>query len=496
MGGGVTEYGGRPRLYRGILAGAALYAAMLWLAGFWTTKPHIGEYLYNYYFLGLVDGSLTVPAQIAGLEGFYDAEGRAFLYHGVGPLITRALAWPFIDLTAVDLRVPTIWFFATLGSAAFHSTALSFLDRRWPESGARGLDALIWLMVWVLAPGFVLAANGAFFHEPVSFAFAMAGVGLFCTWRLVESEFRGWPWLIGLAVAGALALHGRPHVAVGLYLVAVVAAPAILWRLRARAVLPIGFAMAILLVSGLAYLQLNALKFGSATEISGTVSDAGARTVYGFLYWGWEPPDHPRFVSQKTHGDFLAARILPNLYLYGISMGGEGSVGLYRRLTADLGHIRIEPPVLGFALIWLPWCILSLAAAVRRGSPRPFLWLGLLASLPPALVMLSYTTVTMRYRAEIWPVLFILGIVGLAGLLERARGDGAMLVRMVRSLWIGAVAALSVSLLNVYVYHDVLNWEWGTAMRSYEDCARMVSEHPGLGPDRVASVCVLDASGS
>jgi hypothetical protein len=53
-----------------------------------------------------------------------------------------------------------------------------------------------------------------------------------------------------------------------------------------------------------------------------------------------------------------------------------------------------------------------------------------------------------------------------------------------------------VSLLNVYVYHDVLNWEWGTAMRAYEDCARMVSELPRLGPDKVASVCVLDAPGS
>ena len=110
--------------------------------------------------------------------------------------------------------------------------------------------------------------------------------------------------------------------------------------------------------------------------------------------------------------------------------------------------------------------------------------------------MLSYTTVTMRYRIEVWPVLFVLGIIALRGVLERMRDDAEAVTRTFRSLWIASVAALGVSLLNVYVYLDVLNWDWGTAMRSYADCARMVTEHPGLGPDKVASVCVLDAPGS
>ena len=483
----------RSGLPPGIVLGALLYAGMLWLAGVWTTGPHIGGFLYNYYYLGLVDGSLSVPAQIAGLEGFYDAEGRAYMYHGVGPLITRALAWPFVDLTAVDLRVPTIWLFATLGSAAFYAAALSFTQGVRPDG--RGPGLLIWLMVWGLAPGFILAANGSFYHEPMAFAFAMAGAGVLCLWRLVESDFRGWPWLIGLAVAGALAVHGRPHVAVGLYLAAVLVSLAMLWRLRARALVPVGLAMGLLLISGLAYLQLNALKFGSATEITGTVSDASARTVYGFLYWGWEPPDHPRFASQETHGDFMAGRILPNLFFYGVSMGGEETDGLYRRMTADMGHIRIESPVIGFGLFWLTWCILAVMSAVRRGGPRAFLWLGLAATLPGALVMLAYTTITMRYRIEVWPVLFVLGIVAFRGLLDRAGEDREALSRMLRSLWIASVAALGVSLLNVYVYHDVLNWDWGTAMRSYEDCAAMVRAHPGLGADKVASICVLDVPG-
>ncbi|NND20306.1 MAG: hypothetical protein HKN98_17185 [Silicimonas sp.] len=471
-------------------------AAILWLAHSATTAPYIGRFIYNYYFLSLVEGRLSVPAQIAGLEGFYDTEGRAFLYHGVGPLITRTLAWPFVDLAETDLRGPTIWLFAAIGSAAFYATALSFLGRVWPPGGGRAIAVLVWVMVWLLSPGLILTANGAFYHEPLAFAFAMAGIGMFCLWRLVESGFTRWRWLIALALAAALAVHGRPHVAVGLYGATGLCAVSMIWRMRAQALVPASVAMFILLASGLGYLQMNALRFGGATEITGTVSDEESPTVYGFLYWGWEPPDHPRFKSQESHGDFVAGRILPNLFLYSASMGGDGSVALYRRMTADMGHIRIEPPVFGIAMLWLPWMILAFSALFRRSGPRAFLLLGLVAALPAALVMLSYTTVTMRYRVELWPVLFIVGLFGLAGLLRSRNDDRAAIAGLVRSLGVATVAALGISLFNAYIYHDALNWDWGRALWSFDDCAKMVAEHPGLGPDRVASVCVLETPGS
>ena len=147
-------------------------------------------------------------------------------------------------------------------------------------------------------------------------------------------------------------------------------------------------------------------------------------------------------------------------------------------------------------MLWLPWCILAVTAAFRRGGPRAFLWLGLSASLPAALVMLSYTTYTMRYRTELWPVFFVFGILALAGLMGRMRDDPEARNRMMRSIWIASIAALGVGLLNVYVYRDMLNWDWGTALRSYEDCARMVTEHPGLGVGKVREICVLDVPGS
>lgn len=481
-----------PGLLIGIALGVVMLGAVQALAAAWTTKPYIGEFLYNSYFLALIQGELTVPAQIAGLEGFYDSEGRAFLYHGLGPLVTRLLAWPFVDLTATDLRGPTIWLFASLGATGLYAATTGFLARALPGERPAGLAALVWVLIWVLSPAFLLASNGSFYHEPVGFAFAMLGLGLFCLWRLVDSEFTRWPWLLGLAVAAGLAVHARPHVALGLYAATGIGALMLLWRVRGQAVLPAGAALAILLLAGLAYLQMNALRFGAATEISGTVSETGGRPVYGFKYWGWEPPDHPRFRSQETHGDFMAGRILPNLFLYAVSMGGETSEALYRRMTADMGFIRIEPPVLGFVMVWMPWCLLAVIGLVKRRGARAFFWLGLAATVPAALVMLSYTTVTFRYRTEIWPVLYVLGLFGLAGLLSGRAEEPESLGRLVRSLWIAALAAVGVTVFASYIYLDILNWEWGTAMRSYADCARMVAEHPGLGAGKVAEICVLD----
>ena len=482
---------GRLNALAGLLAGVLVLAALQMATENFASQPYVGGYIYNYYFLALVDGTLSVPVQIAGMEGFYDSEGRAFLYQGLGPLITRAAAWPILDLTAWDLRAPTIWLFSSIGSSAFYLLALRMLDGHWPEDEGqeRRLGLVLWVMIWVLAPSFVLAANGSFFHEPVSFAFATMGVALLCLWHLMQKDYAHGLWFVGICVAGALAVHGRPHVAVGIYGVAVLAALIMLWKHRARAVLPVGVGMLILLAGGLLYLQMNALRFGSMSDTTGTVTGEGA--VYGFIYWGWEEADHPRFVSNDTHGRFNAGRILPNLFFYGLAMSGEWATSFYRRLTVDLGHVRIEPPVLGFVFLWMPWCILSLSAFKCPRGSGGFLALSLAAALPGALVMLAYTTITMRYRLELWPVLFVPAVLALAGMLDQTRHDRKAVARLLFSLQVASLAALVVGMLNMVAYMNVLNWDWGYALRSYENCARYVTVHADLGAKKVPGICVI-----
>ena len=226
----------RSTVLTGVILGALALAVLQTCSEVFASSPFIGAFIYNYYFLALTDGTLTIPVQIAGLEGFYDSEGRAFLYHGLGPLITRVVVWPFLDLTVWDLRAPTIWLFASTGSTAFYILANGMLDGFWPEDGVqrRRLAMVLWVMIWGLAPGVVFAANGSFFHEPVAFAFAMMGIALLCLWRLTRSEFSGGFWFLGMCLAGACAVHGRPHVAVGIYSVAVIAALFMLWKFRMR----------------------------------------------------------------------------------------------------------------------------------------------------------------------------------------------------------------------------------------------------------------------
>lgn len=94
---------------------------------------------------------------------------------------------------------------------------------------------------------------------------------------------------------------------------------------------------------------------------------------------------------------------------------------------------------------------------------------------------------------ELWPVLFVPAIIGLAAMLETGRRDPQAMRRIALGLGAASVAAVVVGGLNTIVYLDILNWEWGTALKSYDDCAVMVAEHPDLGPDRIGEICALGA---
>ena len=47
--------------WRGLLAGALFYAVVLWLAHGLSPAPYVGGFIYNYYFLSLIDGQLDIP---------------------------------------------------------------------------------------------------------------------------------------------------------------------------------------------------------------------------------------------------------------------------------------------------------------------------------------------------------------------------------------------------------------------------------------------------
>ena len=471
-----------PGLWSGILLGALFYAVVVAFTVLRTDVPYVGALVYNHYALSLLEGRLDVPLQVIGLEGHYAADGRAFIYHGLGPVLTRLAALPFVDLTQTSLTRATIWLFATLGSAAFYALARRISDAWMPPWG----PLVLWILVWVTGPGLVLALNGTFYHEPISLAFACAGVFLLLFWRLWEGGVRSAGLVLLMAAAAALAVHARPHVALGLYLAFAVAGTLFLGRRRLAALPVLGAAAAVMILSGLLYMQLNTLRFGSPLTVDGS-TQAEEEVVYGFVYWGAEPENSPRF---KTPGEgrFHPLRIPSNAFSYVLAPNVAVAKAGQAVLLGDR-YGRLERPMVPLALMWTLWLALALRGVAGGGLPRAPLGVMLLATLPAALLILSYPTVTMRYRVELWPVLFVLAASGATALARAGLDDGLRR----RALLLARVGVVCTPVLGfTYSGMGTIDWRYGELLRSRAACAAAVSAHESLGPDRVAELCTLD----
>jgi hypothetical protein len=86
---------------------------------------------------------------------------------------------------------------------------------------------------------------------------------------------------------------------------------------------------------------------------------------------------------------------------------------------AGAGSIRLEKPLIGIVVLWMVPSVyavfgLSRLASECRGAPRTGLWLAALAAAMSlsTLLILSYATVTLRYKSEIWPLIFVLAVFG------------------------------------------------------------------------------------
>ena len=118
-----------------------------------------GDLAYNYYFLSLLEGRFDVPVRIITIEGHYDAAGQAYVYHGMAPLLVRALLFPFVDLRTASLAPISVWLFAAGGTAAYHLTFVKIVERYSTPWERRKSLVLIGLMTWLASPGVLLAAN-------------------------------------------------------------------------------------------------------------------------------------------------------------------------------------------------------------------------------------------------------------------------------------------------------------------------------------------------
>ncbi|EPX78817.1 hypothetical protein Salmuc_04400 [Salipiger mucosus DSM 16094] len=475
------------------ILGATFYAWMLHLSAT-TTPAAFGSEIYDQLWLSLKEGRLDVPARVARIEGHYTPDGTAFIYHGLAPLLTRALLDPFVTVGTASLAPVTIWFWAVLGTTFYHAAFLRTLDQVSVSQEKRlPFVALIGILTWIGGPGVLLTANHGFYQEPIAVAYALFGGFIYIWMQAVRSGRISGRALITVAVLAALCVHARPHLAVALYCGV---AALIVWALGQRgraALLPAVLGVAILGAGGAGYLGLNKMRFGSATEVHGSFAAGG--TQYGMTFWGFEDEDSARASGFAEHGRFNPGRIVPNLVVYAVSppqlhapSASEAVLSLHRAYTEPrFGLIRIEVPDAGIVFLWTFW---SIAAAVgigtlRRARRGEIVLVGVAGIA--ALLMLSYATIAPRYHVDLWPLVAALAIVGLPHAIRRV---SAMRGRWyARLLVVGVIGTLvNVQTAGAYRYisrehpaSDFAAWDAAT-------CSAHAAEK-GFDAPRIQEIC-------
>ena len=458
---------------------------------------YIGYSLYDQYYLALLDGHLDVPARVLKYEGHYAPDGTGYVYQGVAPLLTRlAFGWAF-PLGSVSMGPFSIWLWSVIGSLGYHLATMSIARRAWPE-GARGFNALavlVALAAWFGSPGLLLTGSTAFYNEPIAVTYATTGLFTLLWISVVQGRLRLRHALPGLAILAALALHGRPNIAVGLYLGTACAAAFALragWR---QAFVSAAIAFAILGASGLGYLALNVAKFGSPTQAHGTFG--AGQIQYGFVFWGAEDAHSERATAFREHGKFNARRIPHNLTLYALDIPENGptltKAGTSFRnwvtstLGAGLGYIKIEPPNVGILFLWPVWILLAICS-LRAGRKA---WTNMLPLLigtgVAAALTLAYGTVALRYRVDLWPAIAALALLGLGWVIPKVATrtrTSILRIALIVSVATGGLMTLATArMLQAALVEPATEKTW-----SLEHC-RELSRAKGLPDTRIAEVC-------
>ena len=422
-------------MLRPLLAKAAvLFGAALMLAialGIILPSPHpfIGAQLYDIYAQALLlEGRFDVPARAVRVEGHYTADGTAYLYHGLGPLITRIPFLPFVDLPTTWLSGASIWFWAVLGNLAWHRAFwLGFVQGGGEGHARRDLVAmLLAFAVWFAAPGLILVASPTLFNEAIGMAYALAG-GFFLLLARVSFGRTGiGSALIPLALLAGLMVHARPHLALGLYLAMAILVLLLVKASGLREWKRILGAGAILGAFGLALIASNAARFDDPGKMHGSFADKSLQ--YGMVFWGVEDGEGRRAQTFEEHGRFNAGRILPNGLLYilqppsefGIDGAVEATDRLHERAVAAFGYVRVEEAKVGALWLWPVWMALMALGFMQRLLWRGAGLAGVAAAGAGTAMIFAYATITLRYHVDMWPVIAFPAVFAIAALARRA----------------------------------------------------------------------------
>lgn len=177
--------------------------------------------------------------------------------------------------------------------------------------------------------------------------------------------------------------------------------------------------MLILFVAGIGLLHMNKLKFGSYTTTHGTYEKSAVQ--YGQSFWGFEAEDSPKGLAHKDEGKFHPKRLPPNI-LYVLAEPPLGLMPQKYKSYVRWKYLQIMVPIVGFIeytngtgllFLWPLWLFMALCLFKRRKPLSPMAWVLIVSCLIPAVMTLAYTKVSIRYRLDLWPLIYTMVLLAL-----------------------------------------------------------------------------------
>lgn len=387
---------------------------------------------YNYVFLSMLEGRLDIPANILQNEAFYDHVGNAFSYFGTFPALLRALFYPFVDLTTISVSRLIVFFAVTATGITAQLTFNKAIEKySYTDKKLQSLFTVSSLMIWFLSPIPILYGNGSIYHEPI--ALGLLGVTLYVYYIVLLTLIhdKATPENIAiLALIAGIVLHCRPTMGIGLYAATCLLVALKAWNFirqhrggqsqQAAALAICKHVVApllILFLFGCFVLLKNYISWGS-------IFTSAPMDRYGFYLF--EEGNSERMLGFFEHGRFNLRRIIPSIAfnLFGFSDIFGKDIYRYLMDTFDTGYMRIEGTY-PMMIYWAPWLIAAVGLPIiqskkiiTKGYALYCLYAGLAASV---LLMLCYPTITVRYRTEYWPILFLSFVIIAAKVVSRPR---------------------------------------------------------------------------
>lgn len=407
-----------------ISAGLGL-AVYFWLSFYFPIgdQYYFGTLIYDSYYNRILEGRLDLPLRIMVYEGHYLPDGTAFTYHGLAPLLLRFAAGWLLPTDGTVFPYLSAPFWSALGSACYHFIfhhALSSADKN------KQVPKLIYLMVgllsWFATPGIFLAGNSSFYIEPIAVSYAMTGFFFLSIYMFGNEKISYRSALIFCAFVVAINIHARPHIALALGLGLSVFCIYLLRVYGKRAIHIMVMAALIPGLSASGYLYVNYLKFGDPLIMHGGF-DEDSPVKYGTVFLGLEEFGSDKARGFEENGRFNPARIPGNLLVYVTAFPTDSTIAFSESILAVqsryAGFSVLEGPHHGIVFLWLSWLAIAFGGLKRPTdlSQRALLVSGSLV----AMATLSYATVTFRYRAELWPFVAAIVLIGISGYVDKAR---------------------------------------------------------------------------